>query len=216
MMRIAMAALLLGAAACSSNATATSGEPGMGATNVAYPTKSGRVPEGTTMMVKLDQKLSAKHNVRGDAFEGHVTQSLNAPNGEVLIPKGARVFGHVEQVQRKYEGEQAVIVLNFDSLEMDGVRQPLRGHITGTDVPSTAERIKGKDVGIGAAAGAVVGGLIKGWSGALVGAAIGAAGGTAISLGRSGGEEVLPKGTKFAVALDKPVSSLAMIRGRYY
>jgi hypothetical protein len=216
MMRIVMAALLLGAVACGGGQTAVVGNQGMGATNVVYP-EQGRVPEGTTLWVRLDQKLSAKRNSPGDGFHARVAQDVRSPDGEVLIPRDARVFGHVSAVQREYEGEQAVIVLELDSIEMAGVRQPLRGHITATDVPSSRDRIKGRDVGLGAAAGAVVGGLVHGWSGALVGGALGAAAGGAISLGRSGGEESLPKGTKLALELDRPVQSFAMIRGgRYY
>ncbi len=216
MMRRTMAALLVCVAACGGGTAATVGTPGMGATNVVYP-EAGRVPEGTTMWVRLENKLSAKHNGPGDRFSARVAQDITAPNGEVLIPRNAYVFGHVSDVRREYsEDHPAMIFLDLDSIEMAGARQPLRGHITATDVPSAFERVKGRDVAIGAGIGVVLGGLTKGWGGAVVGGALGAAAGTAISMGRGSADEKLPKGTKLAIQLEKPVKSLAMVRGRSY
>jgi hypothetical protein len=215
MMRTTLAALLVCVAACGGGTAATVGTPGMGVTNVVYP-RHGRVPEGTTLWVRLDTKLSAKKNYPGDGFSARVAEDIRDPNGEVLIPKNARVSGHVSDVRREYGDQPAMIFLDLDSIEIAGARQSLSGHIVATDVPSTMERIKGRDVAIGAGVGAVLGGLTKGIGGAVVGGALGAAAGTAISLGRGGTDEQLPKGTKLAVELDEPVKSLAMIRGRNY
>jgi hypothetical protein len=180
--------------------------------------RSDSIPPGTTVWVQLDHPVSIERNRVGDRVSGHVAQELRSEFGEVLVPRGVRVEGRVVDLQPAYEGRPAAIGLRLETLDMAGVRQPIAATIVDTDVPGVRRGVRGRDVLIGAAAGALLGGLVEGAEGALVGGGLGAGAGALISLGRGQHRmEQLPAGTGIAIRLDRPLRSLASLRGqRYY
>ena len=182
-----------------------------GADTVVAP-MGNRVPAGSEFWVTLDAEIDDDSRP-GAAFSARVAQSVIAPDGEVLIPEGARVVGHVEMVK------DDAVVLTFDKLEADGTSQPIHASIVSTNVKQGGTHVSKRDVLIGAGVGAIIGGIVEGGTGLIVGGIVGAAGGTAISLGRnheSGGK--LERGTGLEVRLEKPVRDIASMggTGRYY
>jgi hypothetical protein len=178
---------------------------------------SDEVPSGTTVWFELTRPLSPYHNRVGDRFTAVAAQDLRSPYGDLLIPRGARVEGTIVDLRPAFDDSAAAIGLRLETLEMAGVRQPLQGEIVRTEIPNAPQRIRGRDVLIGAAAGAILGGLVEGAEGALVGGGLGAGAGALVSLGRGPDRmEELPAGTGIAVRLDRPLRSLASLRGRYY
>ena len=180
--------------------------------------RSETIPPGTTVWVQIDRSIGVEHSRLGERFTGHVAQELRSEYGEVLVPRGARVEGTIVELRPPYADQPGAIGLRLESLEMAGVRQPISATIVDTEVPGAPRhRIRGRDVLVGAVAGALIGGLVEGAEGALVGGGLGAGAGALISLGRGQYRmEQLPAGTGLAVRLDRPVRSLAALRGGGY
>ena len=58
-----------------------------------------RIPLGTSLQVRIDEKLSSEKATVGQAFHGSLAAAVIA-NGKTLFPKGAIVTGEVVNVQR--------------------------------------------------------------------------------------------------------------------
>jgi len=124
-------------------------------------------------------------------------------DGDVLLPAGSDVLGHVVSAQRsgRVKGK-ARLVVSFSQ-----VRTGSRTHridATGFDV--TAGSSKGKDAKIAggaAAAGVVIGAIADGGEGALKGGLIGGAAGGAAVLATRGQEVELKAGSRYTIELRK-------------
>lgn len=213
-------AMLFVLAACAPRETRVRG---VGAAPAAAPTavvieRGGLIQPGTTVWISLDERLSADRTRVGDRFRAHLVDDVYSREGELLLPRGTPVLGHVADLRDSRRlGEPAVIALALDEIKVNGVRQPLSGTIVETDVPGAPKTgIRARDVLAGAAVGAILGGLLEGTEGVVAGGAIGAGAGTLISLGTSTVAAELPRGTEMAVRIDKPVRSLAALRGRRF
>jgi len=133
-------------------------------------------PAGTEITVSVDQQLSSKTSLPGQAFLATVAQPVTV-DGRTVIPKGSSVTGKVLRAKQKGkikgEGELAIILTSVTIREKN---YPL-------SVGSLDSTIKGKGkrtavtTGGGAAGGALIGGLAGGGKGAGIGALVGAAGG---------------------------------------
>jgi hypothetical protein len=209
---IAALVLALGAGGCGGGMMQGMG---MGSSQSASVVESydGRVPAGTTLWVELDETVG-KNSFPGQTFTARVKQDVATPEGELLIPKGSRVYGRVGEVRHPQGNLAGAIRLDVESIEIQGMRQQLRASIVETQVGS-GRHVRGRDVAIGAGAGALLGMIVSGGdlSGAVVGGAVGAGGGALVSLGTTGGEAALPRGTDLALRLERPIRSLALLRG---
>ena len=136
-----------------------------------------QVPAGTTLEVRVDQALSTERNREGDKFRATLEAPL-AIGGREVLPRGARVSGHVTTARPsgRLEG-RAVIGITLDSVENNG--QAVR--ISTSLDTKTSEAHKKRNIeliGGGAGVGALIGGLLGGGKGAAIGAGAGAAAGT--------------------------------------
>jgi len=71
------------------------------------------VPEGTTFLVRLQDKLDSAELHRGEHFKVKLDEDLISANGNV-IPRGKKIKGHVSSVAN---GLHARLLLNFDEIE---------------------------------------------------------------------------------------------------
>jgi len=137
------------------------------------------VTAGTALVIRIDQRLSAKESAPGEKFTGEVVEALNGPNGEVVIPKGAPVTGKVDEAHKQgnFKGA-ATLELRLTSLTLDGKTYPL-------ETRDVLEREKGKGkrtagfIGGGAGLGMLLGGIAGGGRGLAIGGLAGAGAGTA-------------------------------------
>jgi hypothetical protein len=189
----------------SDQASNSADDKGGGAKKAAEPVvRTIAVPEGTAILVVLNQSLSTKTAKAGQHFDASVSEPVEI-EGKVVIPKGARAQGVVRDARAagRFKGG-AVLALALTSVTLNGT-----AHEIETSTPTMTSTGKGKRtagmIGGGAAAGAVIGALAGGGRGAAVGAGAGAGAGTAGSAFTGNRDITLPAETgltfKFIKAL---------------
>jgi len=160
------------------------------------------VPSGTALAIVLEQELSTKTAKAEDPVVASLAEDVSV-DGEVLLPKGAEVHGHVVSSVRSGRTKgRARIVVAFNEVRVNSRSYTIDA--TGFDV--TAGSSKGKDAKIAggsAAAGAIIGGIAGGGSGALKGGLIGGAVGGGAVLATRGVEVELKAGTPCKIELKK-------------
>ena len=80
---------------------------------VAPMTRPNAVPEGTTFLVRLQDKLDTAELHRGQHFKVKLDEDLISANGN-MIPRGKKIKGHVSSVEH---GRHARLLLSFDEIE---------------------------------------------------------------------------------------------------
>ncbi|HKP37344.1 MAG TPA: hypothetical protein VJT71_10830 [Pyrinomonadaceae bacterium] len=95
--------------------------------------KQGRqvnLQSNTQLAAQLENSLDASHARVGDRVALKTTQAVKQ-NREVIVPKGARLLGHVTEVQKrtKSNGESRIGVV-FDRLQKGSLDVPITATIT--------------------------------------------------------------------------------------
>ena len=135
------------------------------------------IPAGTSIRIRMVDRLSSEQNQIGDTFRG----TLDAPievNGRVLYPSGADVMGRVTDVHptgRLSEPGELNLVLN--TVSSGTVAASIHVEPLVIKGESHAKSNVGK-IGGGAALGAVIGAIAGGGKGAAIGTLAGGAAGT--------------------------------------
>ena len=80
---------------------------------VAPMTRPNAVPEGTTFLVRLEEKLDTAELHRGQHFKVKLDEDLISANGN-MIRRGKKIKGHVSSVEH---GRHARLLLSFDEIE---------------------------------------------------------------------------------------------------
>ena len=137
------------------------------------------IPAGTSLAVRVDQRISVKTSHAGDTFTGEIVQPITASDGNLLVPKGSRVRGVIDAAHRRGRFKGASILeLRLTAISLDGREYPVR-------TSDLTERKKGKGkrtaafIGGGSGLGMLVGGLASGGTGLLIGGLAGGGAGTA-------------------------------------
>src|SRR5581483_12356772 len=85
------------------------------------------IPEGTTFLIRLDDKLDTAKLKQGKHFKARLSEDLVGPDGAV-IPRGQRVTGHVSSVE---QGLHARLLISFDEIDTGHGKMPLIATLTG-------------------------------------------------------------------------------------
>ena len=136
------------------------------------------VPAGTVLTVTIDQTVSTKTSMAGDAFRASLAEPVIV-NGTTVAPKNTRATGTV--VQAASAGHLkggAALGLSLDALTIHGKKYTIE---TSRFEESGKGRGKRTIVGAGggAAVGAIIGAIAGGGKGAAIGAVAGGGAGTA-------------------------------------
>ncbi len=147
------------------------------------------IPAGTTLTIRIDQRISVKTSRAGDPFTGELVDPVLAGDNSELLPKGTLVGGVVDVSHRRghFKG-RSLLELRLTSLTLNGTQYPL----TTRDL-AESKRGKGRRsaalIGGGTGLGMIVGGVASGGVGLLVGGLIGGGGGTALA-GSTGNRDI--------------------------
>ncbi len=171
----------------------------------AAPLQSIVVPSGTRITIRTIDGVDSDKNHPGDKFLASLEQPLIV-NDVTLAPKGASVYGRLQQVQAagQLTGKSQLrlaltgIVINGQTYPLSSGDYEVSGKSRGA---STATKVGG-----GAALGAVIGALAGGGKGAAIGAGVGAGAGTAVQVVTKGDQVHVPSETLLEFTIDQPVS----------
>jgi len=157
------------------------------------------VPDGTEIVVRLDERISSETARRDDRVEATVAEPVRV-GGRVVIPAGSTVVGTVRDVvQAERPAHAGRVDLSFGTLvTSDGARVRIPARVVSLEESGIDKR----KAGLGAIVGGLLGAAVDGKKGAIIGAVLGG-GGTVVA---SKGEEVdLPAGTVVRLRLEEPV-----------
>jgi hypothetical protein len=148
----------------------------------------GELGEGTTIRVRLLDRLSTALTEKGEPFRSQVSSDV-LQGGQVLIPAGTEIDGTVAAVSSGHAGGTGSMRLRPETVVFaDGTRYRLFAEITGT--PGSNTHVVGEGtikpdsrwkrdsieyggaVGAGAVTGAVMGGPVGALTGGLIGAGV--------------------------------------------
>jgi outer membrane lipoprotein SlyB len=135
------------------------------------------IPSGTTVRIRIIDKLSSEDNQVGDAFHATLEDPITV-DGKDLYPKGADVTGRIADLHKSGRlsepGELDLVLNQVTSGSMTSTLrvQPLviKGE---SHTKSNVEKVGG-----GAALGAIIGAIAGGGKGAAIGTVAGGAAGT--------------------------------------
>jgi hypothetical protein len=175
-------------------------------TNVApaSPVVPLTIPSGTTLNVRLDERIDTRQNRAGDGFSATLSRAIQS-DGKVLVPEGTVFTGHVTTAQSsgRLKG-RAVLGLKLDGFTLAGRQYAIR---TGSieRVSDSHKKRNGILIGGGTALGAAIGGIAGGGKGALIGAGAGAGAGTAGAAATGKREEAVAAEAPLRFTLKAPV-----------
>lgn len=176
------------------------------------------VPTGTTLAIRMNDQLSTETSRPGDAFTATLSDPVLDASGNVIIPAGATVRGRVTDVGASTRvGQTAAIRLAFEAISFGGQSYPLAATVQRADVQQSSRTSRTETAGkiaAGAAAGAILGQVLgRDTESTLKGAAVGAAAGTAIAMGTSDVDAVLPQGAEVVIRVDQPITVTRTVSG---
>jgi len=103
--------------ASGSSSTSASAQAGQNSTSLSA---------GTTFEAALAGSLDARKNKEGDQVVAHTTQAVKS-DGQVVIPKGSKLIGHVTQAKARAKGEsESALGIVFDKAVLkNGQEMPI-------------------------------------------------------------------------------------------
>ncbi len=180
----------------------------------------GEIAEGTTIRVRLLDRLSTAQTERGEVFRSQVANDV-LQSGQVLIAAGTEIDGSVVEVSSGHVAGTGSMRLRPETIILaDGTRYRLFAQVTSTPgshthvagegviKPNSRWKRNGIEYGGAVGAGVLAGGLMAGPMGALTGAAIGAGAVTAHLL-INHPQATLEPGTTLMLELTGPLQMTA-------
>ena len=196
-----------------SAAPATTPEPApTPAVTTPPPPQKVTIPSGTTIAVRLVDTIDSETATAGQTFHATLDSPLSV-DGDVVVPSGYDVEGHVVDVQSagKFAGKSLL------KLQLDRISVGTKYYNIQTDEYSRTGSSRGKNtaakVGTGAAIGAIIGGIAGGGKGAAIGAAAGGGLGGGVQAATKGQQIKLPSETVLNFTLQAPINVLPTSKG---
>lgn len=169
------------------------------------PPQKVTIPSGTTLAVRLVDTIDSETSQPGQTFHATLDSPL-AVDGEVAIPSGYDVEGHIVDVKSagKFAG-QSLLALQLDRISAGGKFYNIQ-----TDQYKRQGTSRGKNtaekVGAGAGIGAIIGAIAGGGKGAAIGAAAGGGLGGGVQAATHGQQIKLASETVLNFTLQGPLT----------
>ncbi|MGB7548943.1 MAG: hypothetical protein WBM14_14435 [Terracidiphilus sp.] len=147
------------------------------------------IPAGTTLTIRIDQRISVKTSRAGDRFTGEIVDPVLASDNSLLLPKGTPVGGVVDVSHRRghFKG-RSQLVLQLTSLTLNGTQYPVATRDLVRSKKGKGRRSTGLIAG-GSGFGMLAGGLASGGVGLVVGGLAGGGAGAAAA-GLTGNRDI--------------------------
>jgi len=147
---------------------------------------SASLASGTAMNAELSQPVDAKKNKPGDPVTAKTTSATKS-NGNVVIPKGTKLVGHVSEAKARAKGEsESAVGIVFDKAVLkNGQEIPLNVALQAVAASQAAASTSFAQDDLPAGGGASGGGRASG--GGVLGGARSTAGATAGSVANTAG-----------------------------
>ena len=155
---------------------------------------NGSLAAGTAFNAALSSPIDSKKCKPGDAVNARTTEAVKS-EGKTVIPKGAKVIGHVTQASARAKGEsESALGIVFDkAILKNGEEIPLSVGIQAIAAAQSSASAAGSDMDMMGSMGASAAGSGRGALGGVTSAAGGAAGAvtnTAANVGGAAGGAV--------------------------
>jgi len=151
-------------------------------TSAAMAAVNVRIPVGTSVQVRITEKISSETANVGDVFHGSLAVPVVA-NGRTLFPKGAIVTGEVLNVEPSGRlSTPGELELSLRTIRSGGRSYSVAVQSLFIKGESHTKSNVTKNGG-GTAMGALIGAIAGGGKGAAIGAGVGAAAGTGVAAG---------------------------------
>jgi len=176
------------------------------------PPQKVTIPSGTTLSVRLVDPVGSDISQQGQTFHATLNSPL-AVEGEVAIPAGYDVEGHVVSVEDggKFTGK-AQLTLQLDRIIVGGKHYDIQTDPYHKETKSRTTNTVEK-VGAGSVIGAIIGGIAGGGKGAAIGAAAGGGvGGGAQAVGKAP-QAKLPSETVLTFTMQAPLTVVPTSQG---
>src|SRR5918999_6451925 len=132
MTRLLLIALILAVSTSVAVAQKTKTSGSTTANNETSVSKQGRqvnLASNTALAAQLENSLDARRAKVGDRVVLKTTQAVKQ-NGEVIVPKGAKLIGHVTEVQQRTKSNgESRIGIAFDRLQKGALDMPITASI---------------------------------------------------------------------------------------
>ena len=176
------------------------------------PPQKVTIPSGTTLAVRLVDSLDSETAQQSQTFHATLNSPL-AVEGDVVIPAGYDVEGHVVAVQSAGKSAgKSLLTLQLDRISAGGKYYNIQ-----TDQYKKQGSSRGKNtvekVGAGAGIGALIGALAGGGKGAAIGAAAGGGLGAGAQTISHSQQIKLPSETVLNFTLQAPLTVIPTTQG---
>jgi hypothetical protein len=213
----ALALLAVSVSGCAARTVRVETESSGSLAPVVMPASARALPTGSDVYVQLDNRIDTRSSRVGDTFGATVRYPVYAMNGARVVPRGAKVYGRVVELDDSdYPGEEVKIRLDFNRLVVGGRSYPFDAVISQTNIETSSEHrgLSERVILIGAAIGGVLGAVVTGGEiGGLVGgAALGGVAGAAYTYLRGDIEAALPAGSRLTLRTTQPITFRAPVR----
>ena len=115
-------------------------KPASASSKVAASANLVTVPKGTALSATLGTALASNKNKAGDSFTATLRSSVKV-DGKTVIPKGAKLTGHVITAKKKAPAELTVAL---SSVEIQGKSYPLHTEAVGQPTLAAQSHLKFK------------------------------------------------------------------------
>jgi hypothetical protein len=186
----------------------------------ARPRREGEIGEGTTIRVRLLDRLSTASSEKGEPFHSRVASDV-LQGGRLVIPAGAEIDGQVVRVSTGRPGGHGSMRLEPEMVILpNGSRFQLHAEVTGAPGsrarvgsegsigPGSRAKRDGIEYGAAVGTGLVAGAIVAGPVGALTGSLIGA-GAITVHLLVNHPQATLESGTVLMFTLTEPLDMVA-------
>jgi hypothetical protein len=201
---VLISAIVFAQSSCAQEAQAGAAANAQASANEKTQAAQGSLTAGTAINAELDKSLDSKKAKVGDAVTARTTEAIKE-DGKVVLPKGAKLIGHVRRVSARSKGDgDSTLAMQFDRAELKGGQEiSVQLNVQALAAAPGVAAIGGDDLqGMGSAgAGASAGGRS-------------AAGGVASTVGgaASGAASTVPRTTQGAAGtLNSTVNSTSSV-----